>query len=44
LQGARLINRNPQRQHLIRYFCCLRYLIKFLALAHQLSPDFRALI
>jgi hypothetical protein len=27
------INRNPQRQHLLRHFCCLRYFLKFLTLA-----------
>jgi hypothetical protein len=42
LQSARRNNRNPQRQHLMRHFCYLRYFLKFLALGHQLSPDFRA--
>jgi hypothetical protein len=31
----------PQQQHLIHYFCRLRYFLKFLALAHQLSPDLK---
>jgi hypothetical protein len=33
LQCTRHINRNPQRQHLLRHFCCLRYFLKILTLA-----------
>jgi hypothetical protein len=32
LQCTRNINRNPQWQHLLCHFCCLRYFLKFLTL------------
>jgi hypothetical protein len=33
LQCTRHINTNPQRQHLLYHFCCLRYFLKILTLA-----------